>query len=126
MNTAFSPSNTEDELALSGPSSMRAMLPRRISVSPRWATTSWPKAWALFSDVWALIVNLTKSPLIWPGAEVKLLAARAARTSLGVMFSPAMRSGSSQTRMAKVWPPRIWALATPSMVWSRGCTTRIR
>ena len=35
MNTAFRPSNTEEESALSGPSSMVAMSSSRISASPR-------------------------------------------------------------------------------------------
>ena len=67
-----------------------------------------------------------KSPLIWPAAEVKLLATSALRISDGVTPRAAILSGSSQTRMAKFWPPRIWALATPSMVCRRGWTTRIR
>ena len=57
---------------------------------------------------------------------MKLLAASAVRTSFGVTPSAAISSGSSQMRIAKVWPPRICALATPSTVCSRGCTTRVR
>ena len=38
----------------------------------------------------------------------------------------AIRAGSSQSRIAKVWPPRMSAEATPSTVASSGCTTRVR
>ena len=102
------------------------MLPSRMSESWRVATTRREKASGLFSDVSASMPVCTKSPLIWPAAEVKLLAARAVRTSAGVMSSAAIRFGSSQMRMAKVWPPRISALATPSTVCRRGWTTRVR
>ena len=52
----------------------------------------------------ALIVVCTKSPFIWPAAVVKLLAASALRTSIGVTPSAAILSGSSQMRMAKRLP----------------------
>ncbi len=39
---------------------------------------------------------------------------------------PAMRMGSSHSRIAKVWPPRMSAEATPSTVESTGWTTRVR
>ena len=55
MNTAFNPSNTEDESALSGPSSMVEMSSSLTSASPRVRTTSLPKAAGLSSDVCALI-----------------------------------------------------------------------
>ena len=125
-NTAFRPSKTEEESALSGPSSMVAMSSSRISASPRVATTSLANAAGLSSEVSALMVVCTKSPFTWPAAVTKLLAASALRTSSGVMASAAILSGLSQTRMAKVCPPRICALATPSMVCRRGCTTRVR
>ncbi len=67
-----------------------------------------------------------KKPLVWPAAAWKLLAAIAAATSLGDTPRPAIRVGSSQTRIAKVWPPRMSAEATPSTVDSTGCTTRVR
>ena len=38
----------------------------------------------------------------------------------------AMRAGSSHSRIAKVWPPRMSAEATPSTVDISGCTTRVR
>ena len=126
MNTAFRPSNTEEESALSGPSSMVAMSSRRTSASPRVATTSLPKAVGLSSSVCALMLVWTKSPFTCPAAVTKLFAVSAVRTSSGVMASAAILSGLSQMRMAKVWPPRICALATPSMVCRRGCTTRVR
>ena len=126
MNTAFRPSNTEEESALSGPSSMVEKSASRISASPRVTTTSLPKAAGLSRAVSALMVVWTKSPFTWPAAVVKLLAESALRTSSGVTPSAAILSGLSQTRMAKVWPPRICALATPLMVCSRGCTTRVR
>ena len=125
-NTAFKPSKTEEELALSGPSSMVAISSSRISASPRPTTTSLPKAAGLSSAVSALIVVWTKSPFTWPAAVTKLLLASAVRTSMGVTPSAAILSGLSQMRMANVWPPRIWALATPLMVCSLGCTTRVR
>ncbi|CFN72066.1 Uncharacterised protein [Bordetella pertussis] len=37
-----------------------------------------------------------------------------------------MRAGSSQTRIARVWPPYRSTLATPSMDESCGSTTRCR
>ena len=73
MNTAFSPSNTEEESALSGPSSMVAISASRISASPRPTTTSLPNAAGLSSDVSALMVVWTKSPFTWPAAVMKLL-----------------------------------------------------
>ena len=125
-NTAFSPSNTEDESAFSAPSSMVAMSFRRISASPRDITTSLPNSTGVLSAVSALMVVCTKSPFTWPAALVKLLVASALRTSSGVTPSAAILSGLSQMRMANVCPPRICALATPSMVCRRGCTTRVR
>ena len=50
----------------------------------------------------------------------------AATTSAAVTLRDASRSGSIHTRMAKFWPPRICASATPSSVDRRGCTTRTR
>jgi len=38
--------------------------------------------------------------------------------------APAIRIGSSHSRIAKVWPPRISADATPLTVDRIGCTTR--
>ncbi len=67
-----------------------------------------------------------KSAFTSPAAVVKLLRASAVRTSSGVMPSAAIRSGSSQTRMAKVEPPRMSAEATPLIAWSFGFTTRSR
>ena len=125
-NTAFSPLNTEDESAFSAPSVMSEMSDRRTSASPRADTMSCPNAEALSSEVCALIVVCTKSPLIWPAADVKLLAASAVRTSVGVTPSAAIFSGLSQMRIANVCPPRICALATPFTVCSFGCTTRVR
>ena len=111
---------------LSGPSSTVAISSRRISASPRVATTSLEKAAGSLIEVSALMVVWTKSPFTWPAAVTKLLAASALRTSSGVMASEAILSGLSHTRMAKVCAPNTWALATPSMVCSRGCTTRVR
>ena len=48
--------------------------------------------------------------MICPAAEMKLLLASASRTSLGVTPRAAILFGSSQMRIAKVWPPRICAL----------------
>jgi hypothetical protein len=126
MNTALSPSNAEEESALCGPSSISAMSPSLTSESPRASTTSFANDSGVSSEVLASILVCTKSPFTWPGAEVKLLLASAVRTSSGVTPSFAMRSGSSQMRMAKTWPPRICALATPFTVCSLGCTTRVR
>ncbi len=126
MNTALSPSNTDDESAFCGPSSILATSPSLTRESPRASTTSLPNDSGVSSEVLASILVCTKSPFTWPGAEVKLLLASASRTSRGVTPSAAMRSGSSQIRMAKTWPPRICALATPLMVCSFGCTTRVR
>src|SRR6202011_3286247 len=61
-----------------------------------------------------------KKPLDWPAAAEKLWAAIAAKTSAGETLRPAMRTGSSHTRIAKVWPPRISAEATPSTGGSTG------
>ena len=126
MKTAFSPSKTEDESALSGPSSMVAKSSSRIRASPRDTTTSLPNAAGLSRAVSALIVVWTKSPFTWPAAVMKLLLASAFFTSMGVTPRAAILSGLSQMRMAKVWPPRICALATPLIVCSLGCTTRVR
>ena len=46
--------------------------------------------------------------------------------SVHVRPREAMRAGSSHNRIAKVWPPRISAEATPSTVDNSGCTTRVR
>ena len=54
-------------------------------------------------------VDLDEGPLVWPTAARKLLAARACRTCRGVMPKAAIRSGLSQTRMAKVRAPRMSA-----------------
>ena len=48
------------------------------------------------------------------------------RTSAGLMLSAAIRSGLSQTRIAKVRPPRISARCTPLIAERRGCTIRTR
>ena len=75
MNTAFSPSNTEEESALCGPSSMLGDVARGGSARRRGSrTTSLPNAAGLSSEVLALMLVCTKSPFTWPGAEVKLLA----------------------------------------------------
>ena len=54
-----------------------------------------------------------KSDFTSPAAVVKLLAESAWRTSSGVTPREAIFSGFSQTRIAKVEPPRISAEATP-------------
>ena len=125
MNTAFSPSKAEEDSALCGPSSICATSASLTKESPRPITTSLPNDSGVCSEVLASILVCTKSPFTWPGAEVKLLAASATRTSSGVTPSEAMRSGSSQMRMANTCPPSICALATPLMVCSLGCTTRV-
>jgi len=38
----------------------------------------------------------------------------------------AIRTGSSHSRIAKTWPPRMSAEATPGTVTSSGCTTRVK
>ena len=60
------------------------------------------------------------------GGGDEIVGRERVRTSLAVTPRAAIRVGSSQMRMAKVWPPRIWALATPSTVCNCGCTTRMR
>ena len=127
MNTAFRPSNTEDESEVCGPRSIFSdTSPSRTSASPWVAITIWLKAFGLSSEVSASTLIWVKSLFTSPAAVVKLLASSAARTSFGVTPCAAMRVGSSQMRMENSWPPRIWALATPSTVCSRGWMTRVR
>ena len=125
-NTALRPSKAEVESKVWGPRSTVAIWPRRMTVSPRVATTSCSKAAGVSSEVWALMFCCVKSPFTWPAAVVKLFCASAFETSSGVMPSEAILSGLSQTRMAKVAPPRISASATPEMAWICGFTTRSR
>ena len=56
MNTAFSPSKTEEVSLACGPSSMREISPSRVRASPRVLTTSCEKALALSSEVSALML----------------------------------------------------------------------
>ena len=51
---------------------------------------------------------------------------KALRTSAGLMFNAAIRSGFIQMRMAKVRPPRMSAFCTPPSAVRRGCTSRTR
>jgi len=62
MNTALSPSNTEDESTVSGPSSTVATSARRIIALPREATIRRRNASTLSSEVCALTETCTKSP----------------------------------------------------------------
>ena len=126
MNTAFTPSNAAAKLLFSGPSSSLAIWPSRMIVSPRVATTSCSNSSGLSSEVCALMFFWVNSAFTSPAAVVKLLAAKAFRTSSGVMPSEAILSGSSHARMAKVEPPRISADATPLIACRRGRTTRSR
>ena len=72
------------------------------------------------SSVLADTLETMKKPLDWPAAAWKLLAAIAAETSPGETLRPAIRTGSSHSRIANVWPPRMSADATPSTVESTG------
>src|SRR4029077_7476044 len=55
-----------------------------------------------------------------------MLARSPPRTLGGKTPGPAKGGGSSHSRIAKVWPPKISAEATPSTVESTGCTTPVR
>ena len=121
MNTALSPSNTEEESDVCGPSSIFCETsPSLTSASPWVATTIWLKVFGLSSEVSAFTLIWVKSLFTSPAAVVKLLAASAARTSFGVTPSAAIRVGSSQMRIENALPPRSCALATPSTVCRRG------
>ena len=95
-------------------------------MSPRVATTRFSNCSGVASEVWALMFCWVKSDFTSPAAVVKLFEASALRTSSGVTLRDAIFSGSSQTRIAKVEPPRISAEATPLMACSFGFTTRSR
>ena len=80
----------------------------------------------VFRFVLAVRFTWMYEPLVSPRAARKLLAARARRTWEGLTFRAAIRSGLSQTRMAKVRAPRMSARCTPWMAVRRGWTTRTR
>ena len=90
------------------------------------ATTSCRNWSGVSSEVLASMFCWMKSPFTLPAAVVKLFCASALLTSSGVMPSAAILSGLSQTRMAKVEPPRISAFATPLIAWICGLITRSR
>ena len=89
-------------------------------------TTISRKASTLCRSVLAVMLAMVKYPFCWPGAVWKLLARIAAATSAALTPRAAMRTGSSQTRIAKVCPPITSAEATPATVARMGCTTRFR
>ena len=114
MNTAFRPSKADVELKFSGPRSTVAIWPRRMIVSPRVATTSLVELLGRFERGLGIDVLLREVGLHFAGrgGEVvgrKRIADIERRDAEATPSCP----GSSQTRMAKVEPPRISAEATP-------------
>ncbi len=87
---------------------------------------SWRNSSALRRSVRAVMSMATIWPLVEPTAASTLFDDRALDTSLAVTCSAVMRSGFSQTRMAKVPAPRMSARCTPDTVTSLGWTTRVR
>ncbi len=108
------------------PSSTVPTSPSRTMAPSTWRTTMSRKSARLFRSVLTWMLDTTYSPLVWPGAACTLLSRSACAISPAEMPRAAMRAGSSQTRIARVWPPYRSTLATPSMDESCGSTTRCR
>lgn len=87
-------------------------------------TTRLPNAPTSVRSVFAEMSATVSAPFNWPGAACTLFAFSAAATSPADSPCAASRDASSQTRIARFWPPTISAEATPGTVVTSGCATR--
>ena len=72
----------------------------------------------------AVMLMAVSLPFNWPGADCTLLLRNACATSSADRPRAASLSGSSQMRIASVWPPIMFADATPGTAVMSGCATR--